>query len=34
MKGSDSVFYYAQLLYCRCHKINLNRVGSYIDFPD
>ena len=34
MKGRDFVFYYAQLLYCRCHKINLNRGGSYIDSPD
>ena len=33
-KVREFVFDYAQLLYCRCHKINLNRGGSYIDSPD
>ena len=34
MKGSEFVFDYAQLLYYKCHKINPNRGGSYIDSPD
>ena len=34
MKDSAFVFDYAQLLYYKCHKINPNRVGSYIDYPD
>ena len=34
MKGSEFVFAYIQLLYYKCHKINPNRGGSYIDFPD
>ena len=34
MKGSDFVFDYVQLLYYKCHKINLNCDGSYIDSPD
>ena len=34
MKGSDFVFDYAHLLYYKCHKINLNRGGSYIDSCD
>ena len=33
-KGSEFVFYYVQLLYHKCHKINLNRAGSYIGSPD
>ena len=33
MKGSDFVFDYVQLLYYKCHKINFNRGGSYIDSP-
>ena len=33
IRGSDFVFNYVQLLYCKCHKINSNRVGSYIDYP-
>ena len=28
------VFYYAHLLYYKCHKINPNRSGWYIDSPD
>ena len=34
MRGSDFTFDYVQLLYYKCHKINLNRGGSYIDSPD
>ena len=34
MKGSEFVLYYVQLLYYKCHKINPNRGGSYIDSPD
>ena len=34
MRGSDFVFDYVQLLNYKCHKISLNRVGSYIDSPD
>ena len=34
MRGSEFVFHYVQLLYYKCHKINLNRGGSYIDVPD
>ena len=33
MKGSEFVFDYVQLLYSKCHKINLNRDGLYIDSP-
>ena len=33
MRGSDFVFNYVHLLYCKYHNINPNR-GSYIDFPD
>ena len=34
MKGSKFVFDYVQLLYYKCHKINPNCGGSYIDSPD
>ena len=34
MKGSEFVFDYAHLLHYKCHKINQNRGGSYIDSPD
>ena len=34
MKGSELVFDYVELLYFKCHKINLNRGGSYIDSLD
>ena len=34
MRGSDYIFDYVHLLYCKCHKINPNRGGSYIDSPD
>ena len=33
-KGSEFVFSYVQLLYYKCHKINLNCGGSYIYSPD
>ena len=34
MRGSDFVFGYVQLLFYKCHKINPNLGGSYIDSPD
>ena len=34
MKGSEFVLIYIKLLYYKCHKINLNRSGSYIGSPD
>ena len=34
IKGSEFVFDYVHLLYYKCHKINPNRGGSYIDSPD
>ena len=34
MKGGEFVFDYVHLLYYKCHKINPNRGGSYIDSPD
>ena len=34
MKGGDFVLYFVHLLYYKCHKINRNYEGSYIDFPD
>ena len=34
MRGSKFVFDYVQLLYYKCHKINLNHEGSKIDSPD
>ena len=34
MKGSEFVFDYVYLWYCKCHKINLNDGGSYVDSPD
>ena len=34
MKGSDFVFDCVDLLYYKCHKINPNHVGSYIDSTD
>ena len=33
MKVSEFVFDYLHLLYYKCHKINPNRGGSYIDSP-
>ena len=34
MKGSEFVFDCVQLLYYKCLKINPNRGGSCIDFPN
>ena len=34
MKVSEFVFDHVHLLYYKCHKINPNRGGSYIDSPD
>ena len=34
MKGSDFVFDHIYLLYCKCHKTNWNRGGSYTDSLD
>ena len=34
MKGSEFVFDYVYLLYYKCHKINPNCGGSYIDSPN
>ena len=34
MKGSEFVFDYVHLLFCKCHKTNLNRGGSYIGSHD
>ena len=34
MRESEFIFDYFQLVYYKCHKINLNRGGSYIDSPD
>ena len=34
IKNSVFVFLYVQLLYYKCHKIYLNRGGSYMDSPE
>ena len=34
MKGSEFVFDSVDLLHYKCHKISLNRRGSYMDFPE
>ena len=34
MKGCEFVFDYVQLLHYKCHKIDPNCGGSYIDSPD
>ena len=34
MKVSEFVFNYVHLLYYKCHEINPNRGGLYIDSPD
>ena len=34
MRGSEFVFNYITFLHYKCHKINLNCGGSYIDSPD
>ena len=31
MKGSNSLFDFAEGTYYKCHKISLNRGGSYTD---
>ena len=33
MRDSEFVFDHVQLLHKKCHKINVNCVESYIDFP-
>ena len=34
MKSGEFVLDYVHLLYYKCHIINLNHGGSYIDSPD
>ena len=34
MKGSEFVFDYVHLMYYKCHKINPNFGGSYVDSRD
>ena len=34
MERSEFVFDYIHLLYYKCHKINFNHGGSYMDSPD
>ena len=34
MKGSDFVFDYGHLLYYKCHEINPDYYGSYLEPPD
>ena len=34
MRGSNFIFDCVPLLYYKCHKVNPNRVLSYIDSPD
>ena len=34
MKGSEYVFDYDQLFHYKCHKLNPNRGGLYIDSPN
>ena len=34
MRGRDFIFNSVQLMYCKCHKLNFKRGGSYIDSPD
>ena len=34
MRSSEFAINYFQLLYYKCHKINLNCGGSYTDSPD
>ena len=33
MKSGDYVFDYVEALYYKCHKISLNRGGSYTESP-
>ena len=34
MRASEFFFHYVCLLFYKCHKINLNHGGSYVDSPD
>ena len=34
IKSSELVFDYVNLIYYKCHKINPNHGGSYVDSPD
>ena len=34
MRSGDFIFDCVNLMYYKCHKINFNRGGSYIDSPD
>ena len=34
MRGSNFIFDCANLLYCKCPKINFKLCGSYIDSPE
>ena len=34
LKGGEFVFNYVRLLFYKCHEINPNRAGSYIDSPN
>ena len=34
MRRSDFIFDSVQLTYCKCHKVNFGRGGSYIGSPD
>ena len=34
IKSSEFVFGYVYLLYYKCHKINRNCIGSYVDSPN
>ena len=33
MEGSEFIFDSVQMMYCKCHKVNFRRCGSYIDSP-
>ena len=34
MEGSEFIFYFVNLLQCKCHRINFKCGGSYINHPD
>ena len=34
IRSNNFILDYVQLLYYKCHKINLNHGGSYVDSPD
>ena len=34
MRHSDFIFDSVYLLHCKCHKMNFECGGSYIDYPD